>query len=83
MIEDNETMRDGISQILGGMGHPVTAVAGGPQGVDICRKREIDLVITDYKMQQMNGIEVLESHLAETQFFSIPSFHLTPPSFNS
>ena len=60
VIEDNETMRDGISQILEGMGHRVTAVSGGPQGVEMCRKGGMDLVITDYKMQQMNGMEVLE-----------------------
>ena len=60
LIEDDETMRDGMSQVLKKAGHEVTDVSNGPAGVELCGKESFDLVITDYKMQEMNGLEVLE-----------------------
>ncbi|HID94752.1 MAG TPA: sigma-54-dependent Fis family transcriptional regulator [Candidatus Latescibacteria bacterium] len=60
VIEDNETMRDGISQTLRNMGHEVIAVSGGPEGIKVCQNGGVDLVITDYKMQGMDGMQVLE-----------------------
>ena len=60
LIEDDETMRDGMSQVLKKAGHEVTDVSNGPAGVEFCGKESFDLVITDYKMQEMNGLEVLE-----------------------
>jgi len=60
LIEDDETMRDGMSRILRKAGHQVTDVSNGPAGVELCRKEEFDLVITDYRMEGMNGLEVLE-----------------------
>jgi len=60
LIEDDETMRDGMSLILKRAGHEVADVSNGPAGIELCRKEKFDLVITDYKMEEMNGIEVLE-----------------------
>jgi len=60
LIEDNETMLDGMSQILKRSGHQVSGVSNGMDGVELCRKEKFDLVITDYRMEGMNGIEVLE-----------------------
>ncbi|MBD3184720.1 response regulator [Candidatus Poribacteria bacterium] len=61
LIEDNETMRDGMSQFLRKSDHEVIAVSNGPEGVELCRKESFDLVITDYKMEGMNGLEVLDA----------------------
>jgi two-component system response regulator HydG len=60
LIEDDETMRDGMSQLLKRLGHQVSSASNGPEGLDILRKGEFDLLITDYKMKEMNGLEVLE-----------------------
>ena len=60
LIEDDETMRDGMSLLLKRAGHEVVDVSYGPAGVELCHKEKFDLVITDYKMDEMNGIEVLE-----------------------
>lgn len=60
VIEDNETMLEGISRTLERMGHRVVGVPDGQQGLEVCRKGGIDLVIADYKMQPMDGMEVLE-----------------------
>ncbi|HDI00318.1 MAG TPA: sigma-54-dependent Fis family transcriptional regulator [Firmicutes bacterium] len=60
VIEDNETMLEGISRTLERMGHRVVGVPDGLQGLEVCRKGDIDLVIADYRMQPMDGMEVLE-----------------------
>jgi len=60
LIEDDETMRDGMSQILKKAGHQVIDVSNGVDGVELCRTEQFDLVITDYKMEKMNGLEVLD-----------------------
>jgi two-component system response regulator HydG len=60
LIEDDETMRDGMSQVLKRAKHEVIGVSNGTVGIDLFSKGKFDLVITDYKMEGMNGIEVLE-----------------------
>ena len=60
LIEDDETLRDGMSQVLKIAGHQVTDVSNGVDGTELCRSEKFDLVITDYKMKEMNGLEVLE-----------------------
>ncbi len=60
VIEDNDTMRDGISLILKKEGHQVTEALEGKEGVETFRKGKFDLVITDYRMEGMDGIEVLK-----------------------
>lgn len=60
LIEDDETLRDGMSQVLKKAGHQITDVSNGADGIELCREEKFDLVITDYKMQEMNGLEVLD-----------------------
>jgi two-component system response regulator HydG len=61
IVEDNPTMREGLEQMLLRAGHEVTAVSDGPAALAACREQVTDLVITDFKMEGMTGVEVLES----------------------
>ena len=60
LIEDDETLRDGMAQVLKKADHQVTDVSNGRAGVELCCKEKFDLVITDYRMKEMNGLEVLD-----------------------
>lgn len=60
VIEDNVTMREGIAQILSRVGHDVRAAAGGKEGVSLFQQNSPDFVITDLKMEDMDGIGVLK-----------------------
>jgi len=60
IVEDNDAMRDGMSQILQKAGYSVLAARGGPEGLAILERQAADLVICDYKMAEMDGIEVLK-----------------------
>jgi two-component system, NtrC family, response regulator HydG len=60
VIDDNETMRDGMAISIKTMGHDVTACANGADGVAAYQKRRFDFVVTDLKMQGMDGLEVVK-----------------------
>ncbi|MDX1622439.1 MAG: sigma-54 dependent transcriptional regulator [Gemmatimonadota bacterium] len=61
IVEDNPTMREGLQQMLDRAGHGVAVAPDGDHALSVCREEATDLVITDYKMEGMNGIEVLEA----------------------
>ena len=58
VADDEPDMRDYFRTILPQLGHTVIAVAGtGRELVDLCRNAIPDLVITDIKMPDMDGID--------------------------
>ena len=59
IIDDNETMREGVSQVVRRMGHKICATASGSEALAIFKKSPADFVITDLKMNGMDGLEVL------------------------
>ena len=63
VIDDNDTVRDGVATVLHRMGHRAIAAPGGQQGIDVYRgeDEDIDLVITDLKMEPVDGMQVLKT----------------------
>ena len=59
LVEDNERVRRAIHTLLTKSGYSVAVVANGESAVDRLRHQYFDLVISDYKMAQMNGIDLL------------------------
>jgi len=59
VIDDNETMRSGVTLVMERMGHETVAASSGAEGLAQFRDRAVDLVITDYKMDKMDGMAVL------------------------
>jgi AmiR/NasT family two-component response regulator len=58
IADDEPDMRDYFQQILPRLGHTVVAVAqNGRELVELCRTKNPDLVITDIKMPEMDGID--------------------------
>jgi two-component system, NtrC family, response regulator HydG len=60
VIEDNRTMRDGLVITLSKMGLEVVGVEDGETALRLLAEKSFDLVVTDFKMPGMNGLEVLE-----------------------
>ena len=60
IIEDNETMRDAMTAIIGKMEHEVDSAKNGHDGLHLMEKNTYDLVVSDYKMEGMDGLEVLK-----------------------
>lgn len=60
IVEDNETLREGMAQVLAKMGLQVIQAADGPTALQHLRQHGVSLVISDYRMAGMDGIEVLK-----------------------
>jgi len=60
VIEDNDTMREGMVQILEKMRLAVTQAKSGEGGLEFFAKERYALVVTDYRMSGLNGLEVLQ-----------------------
>ncbi len=61
LVEDNDTMRAGMLQILKKAGHEIAGAASGKEGLGLLKDSPFDMVITDYKMSGMDGLEVLKA----------------------
>lgn len=59
LAEDNEPLRDGLALVLESAGHQVEAVADGSAALDAYGREAADLVVTDIRMPQMDGLELL------------------------
>jgi len=60
IIDDNETIREGLAHTVGKMGHEALTAGSGNAGLEIFKARaDIDFVITDLRMEGMDGVEVL------------------------
>jgi two-component system response regulator HydG len=61
VVDDNETMRSGITLVVERMGHEGFAADSGRQALGLLQDERVDLVITDYRMDDMDGMQVLEA----------------------
>jgi len=60
IIDDNETIREGLRHTIKKMGHKALVAAGGADGIkQFEADGTVDFVITDLKMEGMDGVEVL------------------------
>jgi two-component system response regulator HydG len=59
IIEDNETMREGMGEVVSSMGHEALCAQSGAEGVALFQSRRPAFVVTDLKMAGMDGVEVL------------------------
>jgi two-component system response regulator HydG len=61
IIDDNETMREGMAATVRRMGHEAFVAGGGAEGLALMRKHAPDFLITDLKMEGVDGLEVVEA----------------------
>ncbi|MEO1228802.1 MAG: sigma-54 dependent transcriptional regulator [Myxococcota bacterium] len=61
IIDDNDTLREGAVAVATRMGHRVYDADGGAPGLELLRAHGADVVLTDLKMDGLDGIAVLEA----------------------
>ncbi|MDR0964998.1 MAG: sigma-54 dependent transcriptional regulator [Myxococcales bacterium] len=59
VIDDNDTIREGMALAITKMGHEVAICSNGTDGCAAFAKKPFDLVITDLKMVPIDGHEVV------------------------
>jgi ATP-dependent Lon protease len=61
VVDDEEIARTNLEYILRKEGHQVATAANGMEALKKVRAQEFDIVLTDLKMEKMDGIQLLES----------------------
>ena len=59
IVEDNQTMRDGLEQVLDLLGHNVTVFDKAEAGWSGIEKKQPQILIADYKLPGMNGLDFI------------------------
>ena len=61
VIEDEQAQRHALVGFLRKRGFEVEGAASGAEGIERLRDAAVDLVLTDYRMPEMNGMDVLRA----------------------
>ncbi len=59
VVEDDDAMRELLVEELGDAGYRVRAAPGGHQGLELARNERMDLVITDLRMPDLDGFDLI------------------------
>ena len=63
-VEDNKELRDTLSEMLGGPGRAVVAVATGEAALVAWKSGAFDLLVTDISLPGMSGMDLARTLLA-------------------
>ena len=61
IIDDNDTIREGLAHTVKKLGHAPVTAASGTAGIDAFKQKRADFVITDLKMDGATGVDVLRA----------------------
>lgn len=60
LIDDDKEVLRSLENVLKKQGYNVSAVDSGSKGIEIAQKENFDLIITDIRMPNFNGIETIK-----------------------
>ncbi|KHE92693.1 MAG: sigma-54 dependent transcriptional regulator [Candidatus Scalindua rubra] len=61
ITDDDESLRRVIEYNLSNSGYRLLLASNGEEALDIFKSEDVDIVITDIKMEKMDGLELLEN----------------------
>src|SRR3989449_275394 len=64
VVDDERTLRDSCVSVLGVEGYRVTAVGHGDEARELVKRRAFDIVLVDWYMREVSGMELLGATLA-------------------
>lgn len=59
VVDDEQIALKNLTHILKGEGYEVTASQNGDKALELIKKQEFDLVLTDLKMEKVDGMDIL------------------------
>lgn len=71
-VDDSASMRQMVAFTLKGAGYDVTEAADGDEALQLAKKTQYNLVLTDINMPNMNGIELTR------ELRALPNYKFTP-----
>ncbi|MFL7870209.1 MAG: adenylate/guanylate cyclase domain-containing protein [Anaerolineales bacterium] len=72
VVDDNKVNRILLTRSLEQQGHTVEMAENGKNGLEVLRTQAFDLVLLDIEMPEMDGYQVLEACLNDTDLRNIP-----------
>ncbi|MEM1027092.1 MAG: response regulator [Planctomycetota bacterium] len=70
-----------VSLKLRNAGYEVMTAQDGVEGLEIAKQRTPDLLITDFQMPRMNGVELCAAFREDAQLNQVPAMMLTARGF--
>lgn len=82
VIDDQALTRSMVKSILKGLGYAVVLVAeNGPIALELLETEKVDIIICDWNMPQMSGLEFLKKVRANPATRKIPFLMLTAEAY--
>ncbi len=81
VVDDEKIARRNLRHVLSKDGYAVTTASSGTEGLELLQKKRFAVVITDLRMQDVDGMEVLEKAKAgdpEVEVIMISGYATTP-----
>jgi two-component system NtrC family response regulator len=60
ILDDEAAQRDILTGYLKKKGYKIFSASSGREGIEIIKNNPVDIILSDFKMPDLNGIEVLE-----------------------
>ena len=77
VVEDEDAIRDEVTDWLGFEGYDVNSVPNGRLALEAIRRDPPDLIVSDIAMPEMNGYDLLLTVRLETSLAQTPFIFLT------
>lgn len=74
LVEDEELVREMLSEMLSGQGFAVTTAASAQEALQFAQDQRPDLVLSDANMPGMDGVELLTRFRATPELRAVPFF---------
>lgn len=77
VIDDDKLIREGLGAMLKSAGQTVLEAADGKEGLEVAKKEHPDLIVTDLRMPNMSGQEMIEAIREDSAIKKTPIVVLT------
>ena len=76
-VDDSPFFRNMLTPVLKAAGYDVTTAVSGAEALDLMKRGQFDVVVSDIEMPEMNGFELAETLRADARFREIPIIALS------
>ncbi|MGE8691387.1 MAG: response regulator [Achromobacter sp.] len=77
VADDSATMRMIVQATLTGAGWKVLTAENGQQALEVAKRHPVDLVVSDWNMPVMGGLELIQGLRDDDQYLDVPVLVLT------
>jgi len=82
VVDDDKLIREGMVALLKSAGQTVLEAADGKEGLAVALEQHPDLIVTDVRMPNMDGLQMIEAVREDTWGKKVPVVILTNDDSN-